>query len=357
MSFSLGAMLNSSVWNVFRLRERIDMDPVYQREGDVWTLEKKQLLIDTIINGFDVPKIYMHKFTSQTTPESPSLEYAVIDGKQRLSAIWGFIQGKFPLSADFSYVKQEGIEARGFTYADLSREFPDIKADFDSYHLSVVTIETDDIELIEDMFSRLNEAMPLNAAEKRNARPGPLPEAVRELCAQPLFTGKIPFTNKRYRHLDLSAKMLFLASKDGVADTKKAYIDKFFELHRTASKDDISAYMEKASMVVNAMAKLFVDKDTLLRSVGMIMLYFLLFERAIERGQIDMITRPALEGFEQLRKDNREKAEADIASAHYNLLEFDRYTQSPNDAIAMRFRLAVIDSVLFLEKMGFEFPE
>ena len=188
-------------------------------------------------------------------------------------------------------------------------------------------------------------------------RPGPLPEAVRELCAQTLFTCKIPFTNKRYRHLDLSAKMLFLASRDGVADTKKAYIDKFFELHRAASRDDISAYMQKASTVVNAMAKPFVDKDTLLRSVGMIILYFLLFERAIERRQIDMITRPALEGFEQLRKDNREKAETDIASADYNLLEFDRYTQSPNDAIAMRFRLAVVDSVLFSEEMGFEFPE
>lgn len=357
MAFSLGALVSSSVWSVFRLRERIQMDPVYQRESDIWTLEKKQLLIDTIINGFDVPKIYMHKFTSQLPAPTPGLEYAVIDGKQRLSAIWDFIQGNISLSSEFAYVRQEGIDLSGFTYADLSQEFPDIKADFDSYHLSVVTIETDEIELVEDMFSRLNEAMPLNAAEKRNARPGPLPEAVRHLCNKVLFIDKIPFTNRRYRHFDLGAKMLYLASRDTVADTKKAYIDRFFEAHRFSQPGDINLFVTKANVIVDAMASIFVDKDPLLRSVGMISLYYLLFERAIDEGKEALITREALDGFEKIRLKNRVKAEINIAEADYKLLEFDRYTQSPNDAIAMRFRLAVIDQVLFNQDLGFEFPE
>ncbi len=357
MIFNLGALLNSSVWNVFRLRDRIDMDPFYQREGDVWNLERKQLLIDTIINGFDVPKIYMHKFGSSASKQNEGLEYAVIDGKQRLSAIWDFILGKFGLSDEFSYVKQDGINAKGYTYSDLSREFPDIKTDFDAYHLSIVTIETDDIELIEDMFSRLNEAMPLNAAEKRNARPGPLPEAVRKICALPFFTAKVPFTNKRYRHFDLAAKMLFLSSRDLVADTKKAYIDKFFELHRESSDVAVEKYFAKACASIGAMAAVFVDRDPLIRSAGMIILYFSLFERAIDSNNTSVITRPLLEKFEELRKENRLKAEKDIASADYKLLEFDRYTQSPNDAVAMRFRLAVIDGLLFGGKFGFDFPE
>lgn len=159
-NFSLGYLLNSSAWNLFRIRDRIDMEPEYQREGDVWTSGKRKLLIDTIINGFDVPKIYMHKFAEPIEKNGKSYEYAVIDGKQRLSAIWDFIQGKFDLDEDFAYIKDETVKASNFTYSDLSRNYPDIKADFDAYHIAVVTIETKDIELIEDMFSRLNEAMP-----------------------------------------------------------------------------------------------------------------------------------------------------------------------------------------------------
>jgi len=333
------------------------MDPVYQREGDIWNLDKKQLLIDTIINGFDVPKIYMHKFTSQTPPPSPGLEYAVIDGKQRLNAIWEFILGEISLADDFEYVRQVELDLRGFTYADLSREFPDIKADFDAYHLTVVTIETDEIELIEDMFSRLNEAMPLNAAEKRNARGGPLPAATRVLCAEPFFIEKIPFTNRRYRHLDLGAKMLFLASRETVSDTKKAYIDKFFDTHRNSTTHDIATFVNKAHLVVDRMAQIFVNKDRLLRSVGMIILYFLLMERAIELGRESLITRTTLEEFERMRSANRERAALDIAEADYNLLEFDRYTQSPNDAIALRFRLAVIDQIMFRNELRFDLPE
>jgi len=35
------------------------------------------------------------------------------------------------------------------------------------------------------------------------------------------------------------------------------------------------------------------------------------------------------------------------------LLEFDRFTQSPNDGIAMRFRMAVFDEHLFQGALGF----
>lgn len=355
-AFNLGKLLNSSVWSVYRMRDRIDLDPVYQREGDIWTMERRQLLIDTIINGFDVPKIYMHKFPDPV-PGREMIDYAVIDGKQRLKAIWDFIGGSFALHSDFSYFRDERIQLASLTYADIAREYPDIKADLDSYSLDIITIETSDIELIEDMFSRLNEAMPLNAAEKRNARPGPLPPAVRAIVkGAPLFTTKLPFTNRRYRHFDLAAKMLLLASRDTVADTKKAYIDAFFERHARASHDDVSPIVEKTGAVLDAMADVFTDSDPLLRSIGMVMLYFLLCERALERNNISRITRPALLRFEDLRAENRQAAENDIASADYDLLEFDRYTQSPNDGVALRFRLSVIDRKAFGGQLGFGLP-
>jgi hypothetical protein len=352
--FSLGEIRNASVWSIYRMRDQIDMNPVYQRESDIWTPEKRQLLIDTIINGFDVPKIYMHKFTEPQPANGTRYEFAVIDGKQRLSTMWSFIQGRFALPSDFSYVKDDSLKLAGLTYGDIARDFPDIKADFDSYKIDVVTIETNETELIEDMFSRLNEAMPLNAAEKRNARPGPLPAAVRSLAAKGLFSAKLPFSNRRYRHLDLAAKMLLLVSRDTIGDTKKAYIDRFFEKHANSSPHAIADIVSKATAVADAMESVFIDKDPLLRSAGMVILYFLVFERAIAKNIQSSVTRPVLMEFEEQRRGNREKAEANLAEADYSLIEFDRYTQSPNDGIALRYRLGVMDRLVFEGRLGFD---
>jgi hypothetical protein len=39
-------------------------------------------------------------------------------------------------------------------------------------------------------------------------------------------------------------------------------------------------------------------------------------------------------------------AATDIAQAQYDLLEFDRFSQSPNDGIALRFRSQVMRNFL-----------
>lgn len=353
-AFNLGAIRDASVWSMYRNREKIDLNPYYQREGDIWNDDKKQLLIDTIINGFDVPKLYLHKLPTSGTPGQ--FDFAVIDGKQRLSTMWEFIRGEFALADDFDYVKDDKIKLGGKTYSDLSAEFPDIVADFNAYHLDVVTIETSEVELIEDMFSRLNEAVPLNAAEKRNAKPGPLPLAVRNLATLPFFIDKIPFTNTRYRHFDLSSKLLYLAYRGGAADTKKAYLDKFFLDHAKSDRSDIQKYEDRANISVRHMERIFINKDPLLRSVGMIVLYYLIFDRIVSKGNLQNVTRNMFVAFDEKRIINRRTAESDIAKADYDLLEFDRLTQSPNDGVALRFRLAVMDDHLFGRALGFEPP-
>ena len=335
------------------MRDRINMSPVYQRQGDIWNLEKRQLLIDTIINRFDVPKLYVHKFVPPLAEKEKSYDYAMIDGKQRVKAILDFIDNLYPLDDKFRYLRDSNIDIGGLTYHELSAKHPDIKADFDSYSLDVVTIEAKDTEIIEDLFSRLNEAVPLNAAEKRNARPGLLPPLVRQLARQKFFSQLLPFGNSRYRHYDILAKMLLLASGSSVVDTKKAYLDRFFEKHAGSSQRDVMAIGTKVRRILRAMESVFVEKDPLLRSVGMISLYFLLFERAIRTKQQDRLARSIFGKFERDRKKNREMAEEDIAEASYGLLEFDRFAQSPNDGVALRYRLAVADDYLFNRELGF----
>jgi len=43
----------------YRDRDKIDLDPSYQRRGDLWPLWNKQLLINSILNRYDIPKIYV----------------------------------------------------------------------------------------------------------------------------------------------------------------------------------------------------------------------------------------------------------------------------------------------------------
>jgi hypothetical protein len=346
-SFNISSLRNNSVWALYRLRSKLDISPDYQRESEVWNLDKKQLLIDTILNKFDVPKIYLHKFPQPLPKEGASYEYAVIDGKQRLTTLWSFIDGEFALSDDFEYLTEKSVSASGMKYADLAKKFPEIKQDFDSFSLDVVVIETDEIEIIEDLFSRLNEAVPLNAAEKRNALPGAFPKAIRKLAQHSLFTSKLPFSNKRYRHYDLVAKMLMSEFKGTIYDTKKAYLDRFFKDTAKIKQADADTIIQRVEKVLDEMVKIFWVNDSLLQSVGMVMIYYHIFRIGRGASLIHLISRDQFEEFNGTRLLNKETAQADIGQAAYDLLEFDRYSQSPNDGIAMRFRLRVINERLF----------
>lgn len=349
MKFELSDLRNSAVWGMYRMRARIQLDPDYQRQSDIWTHDNRQLLIDTVLNDFDIPKLYLHKFKEPLNKGGKTFDYAIIDGKQRFETIRAFIDGEFALAEDFEFIKDSSVKAANMKYAELGQAYPDLKAQFDGYVLDVVCIETDDLEMIEEMFSRLNEAVPLTAPEKRNAYGGPLPTAIRKLASASFFKKSLPFPNNRYRHYDLAVKFLQAQSVDKVVDTKKVYLDKFVEGESDKSRNAMPTYLENAQDNVANMAKVFTHKDSLLRQVGMLILYYHLFRIAEKEGWVNDITRKKLAEFDVLRAKNRKAAEDD-KKADYNLLEFDRYAQSPNDGYAIKFRLRIMLWEVFKKK-------
>jgi hypothetical protein len=343
MTFSIGELRDRTVWQIYRMRDRIQLDPDYQRLGNIWAPENRQLLLDTILNKFDVPKIYLHRFSRPLKKGARTYDYAIVDGKQRLETLWSFIDGKITLADDFKLFRDDQIEAQGMTYAELGQEYPDLKADFDGFLLSVILIETDDLEMIEEMFSRLNEAAPLTAAEKRNAYGGPIPAAVRRIAKDPFFIQKLPFENKRYRHYDLATKFLLASHEGKVVDTKKVRLDDFVEHFSTELRARVPAFVKPAQNNIERMANVFADNDALLRQVGMVMLYYHLFRVAHEGGWAAEITRKKLLDFDKRRETNRTLMEkGDSRHVNLDLIEFDRYAQSPNDGGAIKFRLGVI---------------
>lgn len=350
--FSLGKYPQSSLLVVYSERNEIELDPEYQRISGIWTREKRQLLIDSLVNGFDVPKLYFHEFVPHKQKGGKKYRYAIVDGKQRLQTIWDFINGDLPLAEDFKYLRDDSVEAGGLDYPSLAKKYPQIKARFDGTPIDIITIRTDDIELIEDMFSRMNEAVPLNAPEKRGALGGPMPAAIRKVAVHPFFAKHVPFPDARYRHRDLAAKFLYIESSDSIPNTKKSYLDDFVKEFRKrhkagdkrAAPSAISKLVGRVDKTLALMSSVFVISDSLLRQVGMITLYFHLY-RQIVYGKVAQVDRHMLLRFERDRDKNRElveetgEADKRVDTA---LLEFDKHSQTPNDAYAIRIRLRIL---------------
>ena len=348
-SIRISELRNSSILRVYADKNGIQTDPEYQRMGDVWNLDKRQLLIDTILNDFDMPKLYFHELTRpKPLDDGRSVKYAVIDGRQRLESIWGFIEGRFSLADEFVYFERESIRAGGMTYADLAREYPQLKTQIDSYTLPITTVLTDDHDLIEEMFLRLNEATPLNAAEKRNAMGGPMAEVIRRVSEHHFFTDKVAFSNRRYQYRELAARFLLLTTTDTVGDTKKVYLDNMVQTFKdNGSGEEANIVGHEVEDILGSATNIFVDRDNLLRAHGTTVVYFQALKEALKEGWSEKITRDKLTQFEELRRKNRQAAQEDIAKADYELLEFDRMNlQGTNDRTSIEFRTRTLAGFL-----------
>jgi hypothetical protein len=339
---------HSTILRIYSEKDEIIVDPEYQRNGGVWTPEKKQLLIDSILNNYDIPKIYFHQFNREDKNKLGK-SYAIIDGKQRLETIWAFIEGRFKLSDDFEYQDNESIKLAGLNYNDIAQEYPKLKIKFDSFVLPIVGVSTDDFDLIEDMFSRLNEAVPLNSAEKRNAFGGDMVRAIREISQNDFFTKKVKYANNRYQHYEVAARFLLVETSNEdfgkLIDTKKVYLDAMARSYKTGNSNKVNSFRDIVISVLNNMNSVFVDQDYLLRTQGSMVVYYLLFKWGIERNI--SITRNKLNTFDETVKQNRITAENQYETADFDLLEFDRLSQyGTNDVSNIKERFRIISTYI-----------
>lgn len=267
-------------------RSALEDRPPYQRESAVWSLDKQQLFIDSLLNGYDVPKIYLHDLRGA----EPTKVYAIVDGKQRLTTIWSFLDDGFPLAPDFrvepANVPGEPPEATAPRAGQRFSQFsPAWRDAFLSTFLSVVLIRGATEHDIEALFSRLNNGEPLNAAEKRNALGGDMARLVRTVAARPFFTERLHFTNARLGHFELAARLLVTAAADGMGppDQRSAALDAFVREHRVIAARERDALLGAVDEGLARMAAVFRPSDPLLASPSYAALYFE-FLRAMPAG-------------------------------------------------------------------------
>ena len=152
----------------FNARKEINLQPKFQR-GAVWSRVAQSSLIDTLLRDYPIPKIYIR---SQTDVETQTTIREVVDGQQRLHAIYSFVGNELRLGPGTK-------EYTGLKYKDLSDAD---KSRFLEYAIGVELLPNAKDEYVLEVFSRLNSyTVALNQAELRNARfQGSFKWAVRE---------------------------------------------------------------------------------------------------------------------------------------------------------------------------------
>lgn len=175
---------------IYKRRDRYDI-PDWQR-GKVWTKEKKQQLIDSILRGWKLPKFYF-----VVTSQEPE-EFEVVDGQQRLTAIWEFFDNDLPLNTESTNM------FGGPYYKDLKQNYSD---DFDDFEIEFDRIENATDEELKQFFQRLQEGLPLTSSEKLNSVQSALRDYCLELSKRPFFSNKINIRDYRHAHFDIIAKV------------------------------------------------------------------------------------------------------------------------------------------------------
>jgi hypothetical protein len=332
-------------------RRRINLDPPYQREAGVWSPEKKQLFVDSLLNRYDVPKIYYHDLSAK----DDQFLFAVIDGKQRLSAIWEFLEGKFPLASDFtftgdtSYFEGRPTPKAGDAY-DLWEE--DQREYFRSAEMDVVLVQNADEDDIEDLFSRLNNGEPLNAAEKRNAKGGAMAKLIREVAELPFFVENLGFANRRYSYLEVAAKLvrLEMCAADGAGvfcDLKKKFLDELVNKQKDVPLAEARGILARVEKGTKRLRKVFAKKDPLLGKQSFPQLYYgwvKTVEKDYAHEHLYSVMQSFLQDFTKMRLENLSKPEDERDAT---LVEYGRLTQQgTNDLKSMQERARILTRYL-----------
>jgi len=222
-------------------RGRLVLQPEFQRQY-VWDRKKASRLVESVLLRVPLPIIYLS--------EQPDGKEYVIDGQQRLTSLFSFIDGKFPSGDSF---KLTGLTA----YKELNKKaFSDLSTDLQDriqdYTLRTVTLlKQSDADLKFEIFERLNTGSePLNDMELRNCVfRGPYNALLKELAAEPDFRALLGLTvaDKRMRDVEFVLRFasFYHATYLKYTSPMKRFFNQDMERHKDIAEVD-AEHLRKA---------------------------------------------------------------------------------------------------------------
>lgn len=264
---------------------RIDLDADYQREK-VWSKKDQELLLDSIVKGIDIPKIYLAKVS-----ENKQFDYECIDGKQRLLTLWNFFDpdrdDKSPLAID--------VLRQKYTYKELKDELPKLAKTIENYQLDFVIYRQAslDDDFIREIFRRLQLGIKLNSGELLNSQLGTIRDFVfKDIGKDGPFFRHTNLSDKRYsRQFTLSQICINSFSRKKTGEFVRARLtdlQDFFAEESNLSKKDEN--LVRVKTVLNIMDKEFGEKAQNISSRATAVSAYLFIEYLIEEGKKTLIS-------------------------------------------------------------------
>lgn len=233
-------------WTIKQLvenKDKIELTPVWQR-GPAWKPPRQVLLLDSILRGMDIPKVYLRKLSHGI------FTHDAVDGQQRLRTIWMFHAGQIALTHPNPLPPIEDELIHGKSFDQLSQKLRDR---FEEFKVSVGEITASKTDEIRNLFARLQMGVSLNPAELRNAMDGPLRYSIDSTARLHKFFLTSRISPDRYKHLDYAAHSYAMAAYHGTKDIKAPDLRKMISEYgsdRGAEALELSAKVDEALTVL-----------------------------------------------------------------------------------------------------------
>lgn len=189
-----------------RINQReLDLQPNFQR-GEVWTISKKQKLIDSVLREWHVPPIHVIQGNNGADE--------VLDGQQRLVSIRDFIDDKLKVNGHIEPYDPRIAALDGLRFSELPGEWQRKVLRFPLRLFSIVDYSPSEPS---ELFYRLNQPASLTAAEQRNSFFGQPREQIKSLVFKMeelgLDKGFLGFSNSRMAYDDVLARICVALEK------------------------------------------------------------------------------------------------------------------------------------------------
>ncbi len=228
----------------------LKLDADWQR-GYVWTSKRASRLIESFLIGLPIPVIYL--------AENDDYEYEVIDGMQRLTSVFSFLNNDLKLTG-----LEIMADLNGCHFKDLQKPLQNKLRN--SSLRTIVCPQTSDKNLKYLMFERLNTGgIALNEMEIRNCLyRGKLNDLIKELAQFKEFKECMAQKNIHRRMKDRTLVLRFLAfyqmtyskAKKGL----KAFFNEFFETYRDPGQEKLNEFSSKFKGAMKAAFTIFGDR-------------------------------------------------------------------------------------------------
>lgn len=267
-------------------KETLSFNHPIQRQSAQWDNEQQSLLIHSMLANFPVPAVYVHKTESIEVDAKGkhSYTYSVLDGKQRMTTVFSFINGEYALSEDIPDVEIEDVtyEIAGKYFEDLDE---DVQQEILRFRFNIQAFEDVTDEMIEDIFFRLNNSTPLTKSQKARPLMGVENSIfINDILAGRFFTEKCTFSKMQLKRSDdmctLLQGMMLLDNKYRDYDFSSISADEVMNYSQYIKNNYPDECKDRLKRIIGFLNNVFYMKDKNLKKVN-IPILFLIADKAL----------------------------------------------------------------------------